>query len=164
MSNLGRIKSLGNKTMKKEHIRKFKPNKKTGYIRINLCKNGVVKFFLLHRIVAEVFIPNPNNLPQVNHKDENKQNNCSLNLEWVTAEENMNYGTRNERAGIILKNRPDLSIKIECLDLKTNKVIYFPSIAETARQFNTSPSAIQWALKESKIPYKKRYIFKKIGK
>ena len=68
-----------------------------GYLFVNLCKDGKPKMFLIHRLVAQAFIPNPQNLPQVNHKDENKTNNTVENLEWCTHEYNINYGTHNER-------------------------------------------------------------------
>lgn len=69
-----------------------------GYLRIRLTKNKQWKDIMVHRLVAEVFVPNPENLPYVNHKDENKLNNVPSNLEWCTHEYNMNYGTRPERA------------------------------------------------------------------
>ena len=79
--------------------RALKPVKdKDGYLFVNLYKNGRPKIFKVHRLVAETFIPNPNNLPCVNHKDENKTNNTVENLEWCTHEYNINYGTHNERA------------------------------------------------------------------
>lgn len=68
-----------------------------GYLHVNLCKDGKVKHFSVHRLVAEAYIPNPDNLPQINHKDENKANNCLQNLEWCDAKYNNNYGTINER-------------------------------------------------------------------
>lgn len=69
-----------------------------GYITIDLCKNGTpVRGILVHRLVAEAFLENPENLPFVNHKDENKSNNTVENLEWCDHEYNMNYGTAKER-------------------------------------------------------------------
>jgi hypothetical protein len=59
-----------------------------GYLRVYLYKNGKRKHHKIHRLVAKAFIPNPNNKPQVNHKDGNKKNNSITNLEWVTDEEN----------------------------------------------------------------------------
>ena len=68
-----------------------------GYLYVSLCKDGKIKHYGVHRLVAEAYIPNPDNLPQINHKDENKENNCLQNLEWCDAKYNINYGTRNEK-------------------------------------------------------------------
>lgn len=68
-----------------------------GYMQVKLYKNGIEKHHLIHRLVAEAFIPNKAALPQVNHKDENKANNLYTNLEWCTAKENSSYGTRPQR-------------------------------------------------------------------
>ena len=58
-----------------------------GYLRVDLYKNGVRKHFKVHRLVADAFIPNPMNKPQINHIDGNNQNNSATNLEWVTNRE-----------------------------------------------------------------------------
>ena len=68
-----------------------------GYLYVILCKDGKTKIYTIHRLVAEAYIPNTENLPQVNHRDENKTNNCLQNLEWCDASYNTNYGTRNEK-------------------------------------------------------------------
>lgn len=73
------------------------PYNVVGYHYVDLRKKGHRKQFRVHRLVAEAYIPNPENKPQINHKDENKINNHVSNLEWVTAKENVNYGTHNER-------------------------------------------------------------------
>lgn len=91
---------------------------------IRLSKNGKATGYLLHRLVAQAFIPNPDNLPQVNHKDENKLNNNVDNLEWCTASYNNNYGERNNK--MILKlNKPVICIETG---------IKYPSIHEAGRQ------------------------------
>ena len=93
VSNKGRVKSLY-----KGSERILRPGiESSGYYNIILCNDSVRKTFRLHRLVAEAFIPNPYNKPQVNHKDENKKNNCVENLEWCDRVYNINYGTRNER-------------------------------------------------------------------
>ena len=109
VSNLGRVKSLkDNHGNYREKILDIKPNKK-GYLRIELSLYGKKKKFQVHRLVAQSFIPNPNNLPEVNHKDENKQNNCVYNLEWCTHQYNSNYGTRILRASNTHKGKKHLS-------------------------------------------------------
>lgn len=77
-----------------------------GYKVVTLFKNGKAKCITVHRLVAINFIPNPNGLPVVNHKDENKVNNQVSNLEWSTVKYNDNYGTRNERMANSKKKNP----------------------------------------------------------
>ena len=95
VSNWGRVKSI---KFGKERILKLTKDK-DGYLIVNLYKNNKSKTFKVHRLVAEAFLPNSYNLPQVNHKDENPQNNIVTNLEWCDAKYNNNYGTRNKRIG-----------------------------------------------------------------
>lgn len=68
-----------------------------GYLRVNLKLNGKEKTIHIHRLVAETYLPNPDNLPQINHKDEVKSHNWINNLEWCTASYNVNYGARNQK-------------------------------------------------------------------
>lgn len=95
VSNTGKIKRCeyvdANNRLCKSKILKFKINK-GGYCTIGLTKNGKRSFLMGHRLVAMAFIPNPDNLPQINHKDENRQNNYVSNLEWCTSKYNINYG------------------------------------------------------------------------
>ena len=70
---------------------------KSGYLRVGLYKDENEKSFRVHRLVAEAFIPNPFNLPEVNHKSENKQDNRVENLEYCDRKYNINYGTRNDK-------------------------------------------------------------------
>ena len=91
-SNLGRIRSVY------RYKRVLKPMiSNTGYERVDLFKNRHRKQYSVHRLVAITFINNPDNKPFVNHRDENKINNCADNLEWVTHVENCRYGTAIER-------------------------------------------------------------------
>ena len=87
ISNMGRVKSL---KWGKEKILKSTLNK-NGYCNIFLCKNKEIKYYYIHRLVAQAFIQNPYNLPQVNHINEIKTDNRVENLEWCTNEYNSNY-------------------------------------------------------------------------
>lgn len=99
ISSYGRVWSYWKKDFKCPH-----PDK-DGYLIIGLSKDHKLKKVKLHRLVAEAFIPNPDNLPCINHKDENKANNNVNNLEWCTVSYNNTYGTRIERAMETLRNR-----------------------------------------------------------
>ena len=102
-----------------------------------LCKNGKPKTFQIHRLVAQAFIPNPQNLPCVNHKDEDKTNNTVDNLEWCTHEYNDNYGTHNERVAKKLTgvyNSKAKSKTVLQLRKDGSLVRIWPSVAEIRRQ------------------------------
>lgn len=100
VSNLGRVKSLN---YNREKI--LKPRNSNGYLRVELHKKGKGKNCLVHRLVAEAFIENPNNYPIINHKDENPSNNIVSNLEWCTYKHNNNYGTHNKRVSNTRKHK-----------------------------------------------------------
>lgn len=122
VSDQGRVKSLGNNKSRKEKI--LKPQKYScGYFLVKLCKEGVVKQCLIHRLVAEAFIPNPNNLDTVNHKDEVKTNNVVSNLEWMSSADNVAY------------SQPQRAVRrVQMLDKQTGELLAtFPSLAEARR-------------------------------
>lgn len=98
VSDEGEVKSLKYRGSNKEYILSNRKVTK-GYMQVILWKNRKSKTFMVHRLVAQAFIPNPNNYPQINHKDEDKTNNKVENLEWCTNEYNHNYGTGNIRRG-----------------------------------------------------------------
>lgn len=124
-SNLGRIRSKV--TGRLAHS--FKNEK--GYLITKIYLNGQCKNERTHRLVALTFLPNPNNYPQVNHRDENKTNNRVDNLEWCTAEYNVNYSWK-ERNYTTLKT--SVSVMIDG--------ITFPSISKCAKYLNLPFSTI----------------------
>ena len=135
ISNMGRLKShytVGRKSHGDKSFEKIiKPAKCTnGYLEYHLCKKGKRKVVLAHRLVAEHFIDNPNNLPQVNHIDEDITNNCVENLEWVTPKQNANHGTRNERCANAQK------IKVVQLDLEGNFIRLWNGFKDIERELN----------------------------
>ena len=97
ISNYGRVKALPRQIPgaynNREFIKKI-THDNYGYPIVGLSKNGRSKTFTVHRLVAKAFLPNPHGLKEVNHKDENKENNCSENLEWCTTQYNLTYGHR----------------------------------------------------------------------
>lgn len=104
----------------------------SGYLRTTLCKDGKAKHYSVHRLVAEAFVPNPNEYPQVNHVDEIKWNNKATNLEWVTGKQNANYGTRNEKLSRKMRNN-HLSMPVVQLTTNGEVIAEYPSIAEASR-------------------------------
>lgn len=121
VSNIGRVKSVeryrkgksDSKVLVKERILKFKIDK-DGYYCVSLSKDNILKSFRLPRLVAEAFIPNPHNYPQVNHIDEDKTNNRVENLEWVDCKQNINHSlyqrsTKIEYNGIIYNSMKECS-------------------------------------------------------
>ena len=103
-------------------------NRLNGYPQVGLRKNGVLKKKYIHRLVAETFLPNPNGLPQVNHRDEVKDNNNVGNLEWCDSNYNINYGTRTERTA------QTRSKKVRATNIKTNEVVKFNSTHDAGRK------------------------------
>lgn len=92
VSSLGRVMSK-----KRGRTWILKPIRAGNYLSVDLCVQGVHRTALVHRLVAEAFIPNECGYPEVNHRDENPHNNCVYNLEWCTREYNHAYGTARER-------------------------------------------------------------------
>ena len=107
VSNLGRVKSFRKwkraQCPDEYFLKPYLSN--NGYYQITLYDASRKKKFLIHRLVAEAFIPNPDNKEQVNHKDENTLNNCVENLEWCDARYNNNYGTAKYRA-MLTRRKP----------------------------------------------------------
>lgn len=143
VSNFGRIKSY--KQDKNGKITLGNKDKK-GYLTKMLYNKDGCKTFKVHRLVAQAFIPNPNNLPQINHKDENKTNNNVSNLEWCDNDYNNHYGTKIERAAVSNYCCETTSKKVYSVD--NNGIIEnFNSIGEAERITGLSHSNIVRALK-----------------
>ena len=105
VSDFGEVRSL-----KYGKTRVLKTGKhRNGYLLVNLWKEGKRKHHYIHRLVAQAFIQNPNNLPCINHKDEDKTSNVVTNLEWCSYSYNNCYGTRKERVAEANINNPKQS-------------------------------------------------------
>lgn len=135
VSNLGEVRSIGHKWQRKGiHKIKLHQNHDAGYLLADLHKNGKYKSYMVHRLVAQAFIPNPDNKPEVNHKDGNKKNNNVENLEWNTKSENCVH-------------------RCKVLGLCTNRVkdfttgLVFPSQKSAALYYGVSESFIRMIVK-----------------
>lgn len=125
VSNTGKVFSV-------KYGRCLKAADYKGYKRVKLYGNdGSSQMFLVHRLVALMFIPNPSGYPVVNHKDENKSNNTYENLEWCTTKYNNNYGTVKQRIGDSCRgDKSSCARKVKCI--------------ETGQIFTCIKYAVQW--------------------
>ena len=140
VSTRGRVRSVdrwvtdanGMKYFRKGRILKQQRTKK-GYLRVDVCRDGKERPFLVHRMVAMAWLDNPEGKPHVNHLDENPGNPDVFNLSWATAKENANWGTRNKRAAASKLNGRR-SKSVQALDPNTGAVVLeFPSVSEARR-------------------------------
>ena len=145
VSNMGRVKSMrvlktpknGVKCRKNAFL-STKTSHDKQYVTVALCRDGEKKQTQVHRLVAEAFIPNPNNLPFVNHKDENPSNNRADNLEWCTMDYNFQYS--RERNGRMkgsgtTKHPHNQAIPVVAYSFEGNVVARFDSVWEAAEKF-----------------------------
>ena len=130
VSNMGRVKSLNYRHTGKEKILEGYDNSH-GYLYANLYKDGKRKQCRINRLVAQAFLENPEGYTDVNHRDENKQNNCMENLEWCDRSYNINYGTRNKKAGKRISEK--LSKPVFSVDKETGLIMYWESTREAER-------------------------------
>lgn len=132
VSTFGRIRSCNRTIETSLNVRRYtgriiKQQEHKGYLSVMLSNTGTQTRMPVHRIVAKAFIPNPDNLPEVNHKDENPSNNAVYNLEWCDRLYNANYGTAMER---MAQKR---SVAVEQYDIKGNYINSYRSTREAAR-------------------------------
>ena len=152
VSNTGQVRNIRTGRILKQTITQY------GYCQVGLHKDGVQKTVLVHRLVAQAFIPNPKNLPEVNHKDECKTNNRIDNLEWCSSSYNTNYGTRNQRiakANSIVKSKP-----VEQLNNNGLVVATYQSATEIERVLGFNQSNISLACKKGVKRYNYYWRFK----
>lgn len=131
ISTLGRIRS--NKKQKPIILKKY--TRKSGYEAVILRYNGKAYYRYVHRLIAQTFLPNPENYPQVNHINEVKNDNRVDNIEWCTAKQNLNYGTRNERISKTSKGKTKNEVHYILQYTKDNVLInVFESSADAERK------------------------------
>ena len=147
VSNYGRLRRKNS-----GKILKFKKHR-DGYYMVNISANGVRKTLQVHRIVAKAFVENTNDLPCVNHVNENKNDNRVLNLEWCTVAYNNSYGSRVGRVYIGVKQ----------ICSKTGKVLnVFPTMSAAADFIKSSESVISGVVNRSKSKMYRGYIWERI--
>lgn len=152
VSSIGRVRTLdrvvlrknGRKNIVKGHVLKQWRNS-GGYLLVSFGINGKVVAILVHRLVAQTFIPNPDNLPEVNHKDCDRTNNCVSNLEWCTGQYNVAY---KEKYGISAKEATKvLNHPVYAVNLKTLEVSRFESQMEAGRSLGVAQQSISAVIK-----------------
>lgn len=159
VSNKGNVRSLDRHLMWGNQYCLFKgkpmkpfPNS-MGYLRVRLCKNSKVKNYYVHRLVAEAFIPNPNDLPFIDHINTIRDDNRVENLRWCSQKENCNNPLTREHLTYQKTNKP-----IYYID-EQGKKIHFKSISEAARKIGCYQSTITRALKENRPVFGIQFYF-----
>jgi len=140
VSNLGKVKSLGNEFSRKERL--LKPSLQSkGYLTVVLQKNGIRNMVLVHRLVAEYFVSNPLNKPQVNHINGVKTDNNIENLEWVFHRENLDHAIKNN---LTLKGEENRNSKLKDVDVVKIHSLLQKGITtkELSESYNVSYSTI----------------------
>lgn len=140
VSNFGRVKSLGNEFSRKERL--LKPSLQSkGYLTVVLQKNGIRNMVLVHRLVAEYFVSNPLNKPQVNHINGVKTDNNIENLEWVSHRENLDHAIKNN---LTLKGEENRNSKLKDVDVVKIHFLLQKGITtkELSESYNVSYSTI----------------------
>ena len=158
ISNKGEVISLSkNSGFLKLKERTMKPTiKSNGYLEVKLTNDNKIKHFYIHRLVAEHFIPNPNNYPQINHKDKNPANNNVDNLEWCDNSYNVIYSNIPEK---LKELRGD---KVSITNIETNETIIAKSKRDAAKVLNGTDTGITYAIKNNSL-YKRKYKIKIIA-
>lgn len=133
--------------------RLMKPTKnKYGYLQVGLRKDGKQKRFYVHRLVAEAFIPNPYNLPEVNHKNEDKSDNRVENLEFCDRKYNSNYGTRGKRISISKKGiKKSIESVLKMIDTKSRPVCQYTLNGELVKIYNSTKDVKQEGFDQSSV-------------
>lgn len=130
VSNMGRVKAINwNRENKEKEIKPYTTYK--GYLRLRLCKNGKSKQFQIHRLVAQAFIPNPENKPYIDHINTDRTDNRAENLRWVTNKENCNNPISKKHYSNGNKNKNN--IPILQFDKNMNFIKKWESLADAER-------------------------------
>lgn len=163
ISSLGKVKSLKRLVNSSksaiglrivgERILKTRIDK-YGYETVILRKNNKDKHYTIHRLVASVFLDNPDNLPSINHKDLNKLNNYYLNLEWCSTDYNNKYAGRQDLINAILRNKVFGNPQIKQINLETNEALVFKSLHEASKATGYSRQEISRCCRKLRGPYK----------
>ena len=168
VSNLGRVKSLKKEKKRKNNCKQTFQEKilsqglgENGYLTVQLFKNKIGKTFTVHKLIAQTFISNPNNYVCINHKDENKLNNCVDNLEWCTYKYNNNYNSKSKKIRLKLINGK-LSKRVLQYDLQDNFIKEWESTREIERVLNYKNQSISaCCLNKNKTSYGYKWCYKK---
>lgn len=163
VTRTGIVRSDARVIVMKNGIKKTLPEriksvrKHNGYLIVDLFHENIQRTIGVHQLVAQVFIPNPNNLPMINHKDENPANNCADNLEWCTCKHNINYGSRCEKYQESRRNHGKPIVKIAKSGVPVKE---FRNLAEATDSIERSNRQHIWRALNNVCPTAYGFIWK----